>query len=159
MSCKKLEEVLQYSAKLENTNILKTTSVTLSDNEYINSILWGGQKWDITDSDGTLKYYFVQSSDNYPNEIYGILRAKPLLTNWNDDEKEKMINGLRKWTDLVGIDIQEATDERSSHLKFYITEEFLGFLAFQVGPTGDSYQGVGLYVRYKDQYSKYWTNT
>ena len=70
-----------------------------------------------------------------------------------------MIKGLKKWTDLVGIDIEEAEDERSSHLKFYITEEILGFLAFQVGPTGDSYQGVGLYVRYKDDYKKYWSDT
>ena len=69
MSCKKLEEVLKYSARLENINILKTTSITLSDNEYINSILWGGQKWDLETGE-TLKYYFVDESDNYPNEIY-----------------------------------------------------------------------------------------
>jgi len=160
MSCKKLEEVLQYSAKLENTNILKTTSVTLSDNDYINSILWGGQKWDL-ESGEKLRYFFVDESNNYPNEIYGILRSKPVLKSWDDDnEKEQMIKGLKKWTDLVGIEIEEAQNERSSHLKFYITEEILGFLAFQVGPTGDSYQGVGLYVRYKeDDYKKYWSDT
>lgn len=159
MSCKKLEEVLQYSAKLENTNILKTTSITLSDNDYINSILWGGQKWDL-ESGEKLKYFFVDESDNYPNEVYGILRSKPVLKSWDDDnEKEQMIKGLKKWTDLVGIEIEEAENERSSHLKFYITEEILGFLAFQVGPTGDSYQGVGLYVRYKDDYKKYWSDT
>ena len=45
----------------------------------------------------------------------------------------------------------------NADLKFYITEEILGFLAFQVGPTGDSYQGVGLYVRYKDDYKKYFS--
>ena len=159
MSCKKLEEVLKYSAKLENRNILKTTSITLSNNEYINSILWGGQKWDLTDSENTLKYYFVPPSNNYPNEIYGILRSKPELKIWSYNEKEQMIKGLKKWTDLVGIEIKEAENERSSHLKFYITEEILGFLAFQVGPTGDSYQGVGLYVRYKDDYKKYWSDT
>lgn len=159
MSCKKLEEVLKYSAKLENTNILKTTSIALSDNEYINSILWGGQKWDL-ESGEKLTYYFVEPSDNYPNEIYGILRSKPELKSWDDDnEKDQMIKGLKKWTDLVGIEIEEAENERSSHLKFYITEEILGFLAFQVGPTGDSYQGVGLYVRYKNDYEKYWSDT
>ena len=159
MSCKKLEEVLKYSAKLENRNILKTTSITLSNNEYINSILWGGQKWDLTDSENTLKYYFVPPSDNYPNEIYGILRSKPELKIWSNYEKEQIKKGLKKWTDLVGIEIEEAQNERSSHLKFYITEEILGFLAFQVGPTGDSYQGVGLYVRYTEYYSKYWSDT
>ena len=162
MSCKKLEEVLKYSAKLENTNILKTTSVTLSENEYINSILWG-QKWDLTESENesenTLKYYFVSPDTNYPNEIYGILRSKPELTDWEQTEKQQMIKGLKKWTDLVGIDVEETTDERNSHLKFYITEERLDFFAFQFGPTGDSYQGVGLYVRYTGSYSKYWSGT
>ena len=96
MSCKKLEEVLKYSAKLENTNILKTTSIALSDNEYINSILWGGQKWDL-ESGEKLTYYFVEPSDNYPNEIYGILRSKPELKSWDDDnEKDQMIKGLKK---------------------------------------------------------------
>ena len=159
MSCKKLEEVLKYSAKLENTNILKTTNIVLSSNEYINSILWGGQKWDLTENENTLTYSFVSPGSNYPNQIYGILRSKPELSDWQNTEKDQMIKGLKKWTDLVGIEIKEAENERNSHLKFYITQEILGFLAFQVGPTGDSYQGVGLYVRYKDQYSKYWTST
>ena len=159
MSCKKLEEVLKYSAKLENTNILKTTNIVLSSNEYINSILWGGQKWDLTENENTLTYSFVSPGSNYPNQIYGILRSKPELSDWQNTEKDQMIKGLKKWTDLVGIEIKEAENERNSHLKFYLTEEFLGFLAFQVGPTGDSYQGVGLYVRYKEPYSKYWSAT
>ena len=74
--------------------------------------------------------------------------SKIETSDWTINEKNAMIVGLKMWTDIVGMDIQEVFSKDNADLKFHITDINVGYYGAQFGPHSQPYQGTGIYVRY-----------
>lgn len=142
-------------------------AVSPSNNIYIDSLSWGGSKWNWSQgSSNKLTYSFAPSYEvgdcpsgvtslNYPDGPIKIL-------SWEEDEKNAMRTGLQKWTDIIGMGIEEVTatnqgDENNADLRFYITtDDNFSALGAQYGPHTNPYQGIGIYKRYS---GNIWTDS
>ena len=157
-----LQESYKENFQKNSNRKLGTTRVRFpTNNAYINSISYGGIKWKWSQgSSKKLTYYFgkqMQSNDNnYPIGVINLNGYPVDLSNWTSEEKKYMVIGLKKWTDLIGMPIQEVNNPQDANLKFYITEVNVGYLGAQFGPINSQNSGVGIYVRYP---GNVWTNS
>lgn len=139
--------------KINNINKLglSVTSLDPSGNSYIDSLSWGGTKWNWTQGDTTkLSYYFGPETSvaNCPDGITYLNGSAISTSNWTEAEKNAMIRGLTLWTNLIGMDIEEVYNVTQADLKFYITTNTsVGYLGAQIGPHSSPYEGYGIYVR------------
>jgi serralysin len=142
---------------------LGITTLTESTNSYIQSISWGGTKWDWTQSspaNNKLTYYFggqmnVDDS-NYPAGVSYLNGSPVQLEDWTSVEKDAMRVGINLWTSMIGMPTEEVFNVSDANLKLYITAENVGYLGAQFGPHSGSYQGTGIYVRIP---GNYWTDS
>ena len=172
---KKLNQLAQNNEhKLSlNTNINQSQSQLLgplglgvvapSNNIYIDSLSWVGSKWNWSQgSTNKLKYCFAPaySVEDCPQGVKNLnydnvnQQEVPISTTvWNEDEKTAMRLGLQKWTEIVGMDIEEVIatsqgDENNADLKFYVTTDSnFEALGAQFGPHSSPYHGIGVYLR------------
>ena len=159
--CKKLYSKINNTRKnkniselsnIVNTNNLGITSIELSDNEYIRALSWGGTKWNwVQGSNDKLKYFFGQglSAENCPPGVLLLAGNNISTISWTQEEKNALVVALRKWTDIIGMDIEEVYSVNEADLKLYLTEDAsVSFLGAQFGPHSHPNEGVGIYVRY-----------
>lgn len=138
---------------------LSVTTLPLSGNAYIDALSWGGTKWDWEEgSEKKLSYYFGLEglAETCPDGITDLVGYQVSRSDWLEEEKSAMIVGLTKWTNLIGIEIEEVGSVEEADLKFYITSEDVGFYGAQYGPHSSPYEGYGIYVRYNDNS---WSNS
>ena len=133
-----------------NLNKLSISStLSQSGNSYIDSLSWGGTKWNWSQgSTNKLKYYFGGESTTSPAAITSLNGSLISTANWTTEEKSAMIVGLQLWTNLIGMSIEEVFSVQEANLKFYITTENVGYYGAQFGPYSSTFDGYGIYVRY-----------
>ena len=79
---------------------ISNTTVPNSNNPYIDSLIWGGTKWNWSSGDTSkLTYYFgpALSVSNCPPGVSYLHGENISTSNWKTDEKEAMVVGLKKW--------------------------------------------------------------
>ncbi len=126
------------------------TPVTINDNTniYVKS-LTGGLKWDWSQGDtNKLTYYFIPEAtqENCPSDIEDIMGSKIPLTGWNNERKSGMVSALRSWTNIIGIEVEEVSNENEADLKWCISDN-LSFLGYHNGPEAIPYHGIGIISR------------
>jgi len=135
---------LSSSSKLN----ISTNTASVSGNSYIDSLLWGGSRWDWTQGDpSALSYYFGGVTQNHAG-VVALNGGNLTTTTWTDAEKSALVVGLQKWTDLIGMPIEEVQDENDADLRWFITTENAGYYGAHFGPHSAPHQGIGIFVRY-----------
>ena len=131
---------------------ISNTTVPNSNNPYIDSLIWGGTKWNWSSGDTSkLTYYFgpALGVNNCPPGVSYLHGGNISTSNWKKDEKEAMVVGLKKWTDIIGMGIQEVFNVDDADLKLYITEDpAVFYYGAQNGPHTLPYEGTGIYKRF-----------
>ena len=131
-----------------------TTTVPINSdtNIFIRGLSWGGTKWNWSQgSTNKLKYYFgtAATSANCPAGVTALNGGAITTENWTDDEKSAMRVGLKKWTDIIGMETEEVFNVEDTDLRFYVTEDSsVGYYGAQFGPHSQPHQGTGIYRRF-----------
>lgn len=141
---------------LDLSAVTSTTSVDLTNNVYIDGILWGGERW----LDNTITYSFwgsgSESFDNYSyDDISDDITTE--VDNWLDYEIDATEQALETWAAIANIDfVRVADDDPNATFGFYaVNDESLDGDLGMFNPPGDNGQGIG----YFNWQGEGWDNT
>ncbi len=132
------------SSVLENSEakILPATNAPITGNTYVDSILWGGNKWDVG-ADGVIEYSFWGNGSESFDDFYG--NYATTAYDWFDYEKAAMEAALETWSNVANITFVESTDnDAEATLGLYLTDNQLGALGM-MKPPGTLGMGIGYF--------------
>lgn len=131
---------------LDLSAVISTTSVGLTNNDYIDGILWGGERW----SDNTITYSFWGSgSESFDDYSYDDVSDD--ITNyaydWLDYEIEAFEEALETWAAVANINFVRAADnDPNATFGFYsVGNEQFGQDLGEFNPPGEDGQGIGYF--------------
>ena len=107
----------------------KTESSTepLSDNSYIDGILWGGKKW----SDNSITYSFNSGGTGSKRD-------------WSKGEREVIEEALASWESVANIEfVPVEDDDPNANLKFNLDENLPDDILGMFNPPGEASPGEG----------------